>query len=264
MESIWSNFEFNTNFDFKGKKYNFEFGLRYFTNSQGLVDQDNGLMLFELLHDTFFYRKRLFPYSDSFYHSFATRSLVTNPLDRSKYLVYYRNYLGNSGAWIQVIKLDSNLNLIWRRGYRASIDNPAFFGSVNKPNADLASDGGLYIAGGGIDTNAYSNAYILRIDKNGNPISAVSGVDHFLHIVPYESIAIEIFPNPSQGDFTIRSSNPIKMGIYRMYNAMGQLVHEAPIKNSQIHTTVSKGVYYIQVLSNELEILTSRKVEIVE
>lgn len=70
------------------------------------------------------------------------------------------------------------------------------------------------------------------------------------------SAGVSLFPNPSTGLTTVTVENAAQYSHLRVnvYNAVGQLIHNAPMSTDQINIDLSahsKGIYFIEVRSNE-------------
>ena len=72
--------------------------------------------------------------------------------------------------------------------------------------------------------------------------------------------SIEIYPNPSKGNFTVDLKNN-KQGVLTLYNLQGQKIYEVNIQTTQINinlTTVLNGIYFYQFLNSDSQIYTGK------
>lgn len=83
----------------------------------------------------------------------------------------------------------------------------------------------------------------------------------FMHVDSVEEnddLALEIYPNPTNGEFTVEYEDLQHICIV---NPLGQIVYNAEVESNQVHIDLSgmvKGVYIIQIEANGLQ--TTRKI----
>ena len=98
-----------------------------------------------------------------------------------------------------------------------------------------------YSSGSSISTNSGSGTWAETLVLTTNPSTGRKNIDN--------SSAINIFPNPSNGEVPVQSAEMIKA--VNVYNSMGQLIHSnnaVTDKSISININVS-GLYSIQTVT---------------
>ncbi len=86
------------------------------------------------------------------------------------------------------------------------------------------------------------------VDYNFGTIASGITWCQFTGISSSEMMEIKIYPNPSNGVFTISSLQPAPYNL-EVYNVMGEIVFQSEIKNpkSEIHLDSPNGMYYLNI-----------------
>lgn len=98
-----------------------------------------------------------------------------------------------------------------------------------------------YSSGSSISTNSGSGTWAETLVLTTNPSTGIKNIDN--------TSTINIFPNPSNGEVTVQSSEMIRA--VSVYNSMGQLVNS---KNAVAHKSITinintSGLYSIQTVT---------------
>ncbi len=190
------------------------------------------------------------------------RAIVTDG-DSMIYIVGTTSSYGSGGKDIFVLKYDTAGTLI----------DSLFWGGVDNEIAhDVVMYGDyLYITG---ETESYGNAQInndtisdgllLKINARTMqaPDSTMTNVNSaFLN----EQIAMDISPNPSNGNFRLSLGNGqlTKNYVQTIFNIFGKTVEQSEITNqkSEIHLDLPGGMYFIQVQGDNF--IQTKKIEII-
>jgi sugar lactone lactonase YvrE len=133
-------------------------------------------------------------------------------------------------------------------GY-AGDGGPATNATFNGPTAVFVDDSGyIFIADGG-------NSAIRKI----TPLPVITGIANITET------ALNIFPNPSSGKFTIVEEQQIKDANIEIFNAVGQSVYKALFTGREMNIDLSgrsTGMYFIQFTSSAC--IMTRKIIIVK
>jgi len=73
---------------------------------------------------------------------------------------------------------------------------------------------------------------------------------------------ISVYPNPGNGMYTIRSTEPLPIGSIEVYNLLGEKVYSTTVSGSLATldiTTLAKGMYLYKVISTQGELITMGK-----
>lgn len=78
-------------------------------------------------------------------------------------------------------------------------------------------------------------------------------------LIPFDEFNLQVFPNPSDGDFAIQITNPENIvGQLNIYNNLGQIIDSRTVDTGIAYTfnavNYSKGIYYIEYIGNEQEL----------
>ncbi len=135
--------------------------------------------------------------------------------------------------------------------------------------------GGGYSGDNGLATAAqlhYPNA--VTLDKYGNlyisdgfnyVVRKVSGVTTGMNKVKDESEKVKVYPNPSNGNFTLSLSGIIEKCNLEIYNINGEKIYQSIINlnNTKINLNgQSQGIYFYRVLKDDGSIVGNGKVVI--
>jgi len=114
-------------------------------------------------------------------------------------------------------------------------NGPATQARLNSPTAVFVDTAGyIYIADG-------NNSVIRKVTP---PVLGVNNVPLLT--------GVDIFPNPSNGKFTLRLKQVPQNAHVEVANAIGQKIHDAPLNSAQTDIDISPappGVYFISILS---------------
>jgi hypothetical protein len=176
-------------------------------------------------------------YIDGYYAEF--------PLTFGTYTLPYLGY-----ADIFLAKYDYNGNVLWAKSVATSADERSYSIAVNTSNnvymvgtfnSDSISFGTNILS----STNGSTDMFIAKLD-------AFAGIDEIAN----EENNINVFPNPTDGVFTIRqpADGKLQPAIY-IYNSLGKLVYQkerATQNSEQIDLSAySKGIYFVKMQSAE-------------
>jgi hypothetical protein len=154
-----------------------------------------------------------------------------------------------SGANIFISKLDPNGNFLWA----GTMCNSGYYGYTGAASIKVDPWNNIYTTG----------SFILSGDFDPGPgifnMSCI-GVDMFVHKmsqpistdIKSTSIigSINIYPNPTSGEFVIVNANPVQNMHCEICNAIGQLVQRNDLNavESKIILNDKPGVYFVKIL----------------
>jgi hypothetical protein len=147
-------------------------------------------------------------------------------------------------------KLDANGNYLWAGSFRGK-------GTDNIYALDIDANDNVYTTG--------TFNLICDLDPTADSLMIVPGSSNTPFIVKLNqgqttsSISenvenqIEVYPNPSQGDFRIQHPNLQGVAKISIYNSIGQIIHSQTSTSGSIECNlnhVASGVYYLQIQDN--------------
>ncbi|MGP8330475.1 MAG: T9SS type A sorting domain-containing protein, partial [Methanosarcinaceae archaeon] len=124
--------------------------------------------------------------------------------------------------------------------------------------------------------------YIMHIDQNGQYTTNVNAQNFDQNVIPNNFSVVKAYPNPFRDNTKLIIQNNQRVNFYPsallIYNILGKEVKRYDLKH---HSTigaielmwhgedrfgqkVSPGVYFYQVLSNDLEVLTDGKLTFIK
>jgi len=144
-------------------------------------------------------------------------------------------------------KLDADGNYLWAGSFRGK-------GTENIFAFDIDANDNIYATGGfnlscDLDPTADSlvivpegsnTPFVVKLDQGQTTSSISENVQN----------QIEVYPNPSQGEFRIRHPNLQGTAKILIYNSVGQIIHSQTSASENIECNlndVASGVYYLQI-----------------
>lgn len=204
--------------------------------------------------------------------------------------VYYTsNVTANNNLWVLITEDDLTSN--YQSGSSASASNPYVYKHTFRENVTSGqwgdaitgpkTTGSLYTTqfvfnlSGAQDPINVSKAHILAFITNddtsnkevytgistnadGGLASTGSGSVGVEEVA--ESISFQLFPNPSNGNVTIKTGNISSSASLEVYNILGELVHTQAVSQSNTNINLgenifsSKGVYFVRISNNETSV----------
>ncbi|MCC6690894.1 MAG: T9SS type A sorting domain-containing protein [Bacteroidia bacterium] len=148
----------------------------------------------------------------------------------------------NQAGWI--MKTNANGDSLWAIVYDYLPGFPSLFYSLN-----ATSDNGFIIAGSANDTTTSisQQAWILKLDSMGCDSIGCQFVG--LKEQQTQAKTLVLFPNPSKGNFTVKSETAFKKCV--VMDVLGNIVYNE--KNLQGGTTIislshlSNGIYFLKI-----------------
>lgn len=149
----------------------------------------------------------------------------------------------NQAGWI--MKAKSSGDSLWARIY----DNTPYYGSLFYKIVST-QDKGFIISGSAIDTdtaNFSSEAWVLKVDSMGCDVAGCQ----FVGVKEQRAFSggISVFPNPSNGNFTIKSGAVLKKG--EVMDVLGNVVYSddniLSISFDISLSQLSNGIYFLKV-----------------
>lgn len=177
----------------------------------------------------------------------------------------------SNGGWDSFVALyDTEGNL--KEAYQVGGDrNEAFYGLNSSKNGKLAVVGRsesyfLSINGKTISSKGNSDALIFAItnSKNTTDSDTTTKDENDLYNEEAKKFTPFIYPNPTNGEITIRFEEPLKNNLtLRIYDRIGKLVEEYKIKKTEINPSknevsfslshLSQGVYLLKINTDKQE-----------
>ncbi len=158
---------------------------------------------------------------------------------------YSNTFNGGQAMDLALVKTDANGNQIWGRGYGGQgVDiGYSIIPSMNN---------GFYIVGKYFDVEFSDDQYyLLHVDGVFGGLSSIT---------ERATIDFSIFPNPSNGKFSVVVDNSINDYQLRLYSILGDLIYDSKAISindfEPIELNVAKGIYIVELSEG---ILSSRK-----
>jgi hypothetical protein len=143
-----------------------------------------------------------------------------------------------------MVKTKANGDSIFVHDYELDVSKP--FNENRLHDVVQLSDGGFMACGEVIHTPAIpnrQNPWLIRTDSNGCVISnCLVGVDEVIK----EKAQIQVYPNPSKGQFQIQGldENPLK---FQLFDLQGRMLQLYEPKASQWALPEAKGIYLLRI-----------------
>lgn len=151
----------------------------------------------------------------------------------------------NSPTWIQVTRIDSNMQIIDNHFYGGDAYYFPF-------NIKKTSDGGAIIVGNRFDVNNPDNhvfnAFVLKINSSGE---ATGIFDENIDI----SKQAFVYPNPGFDFLNLITGEQLKTSIFKMYDINGKLILSKDVNSSEMKINTSglkRGTYIWNVTKNSI------------
>jgi autotransporter-associated beta strand protein len=131
------------------------------------------------------------------------------------------------------------------------------FGDNRNPFNILKSTDGVNWESIGTQIPSENSVHYLFTDNKPEPINyyQLSQLDNSntlqysdIRIVNFNSNKLVIFPNPNNGEFTIKSSNTVN---FQIIDYTGKVIMESDNSNPLIKTNLTKGIYFIKIIEDE-------------
>lgn len=172
--------------------------------------------------------------------------LTTLIRDNSSYYFcsyYFKDTMSSYVPVANIVKSDLNGNLLYARDFTLSTLANYSTSMIMLPDKSLLTTGYLFADGITIMTE---DAWLFRVDSMGCFIpNCWLGINQIIH----ENLSVNIFPNPTNGQFIIKIDSPFENKIV-ILDALGQIVFETTIKSTTVNISLNptlKGLYFIQL-----------------
>lgn len=144
---------------------------------------------------------------------------------------------------IFIVGYDSNGNTLWAKSLGGTDYDYGMSLCVSGNNIYATGYFGSYDLNFGIHTITSSGSYDVYLAK----------LDYSTGIEENNELGISIFPNPSNGNFTIRRSSFKMACTIDIYNLLGEKVYSELISSQQkyIDCKLSKGTYFVQIIEGQ-------------
>jgi hypothetical protein len=171
---------------------------------------------------------------------------------------------GNVHAgWI--CRTDKLGNILWENMYKLHE-----YGGVSSYNllADIKEmpDGGFLATGTCKDTiTKYQGIWLIRVDSNGCLIPGCFPTA--VQVYPTEDFHINVYPNPSQGNFTVEYSKPTTEKLMlQVFDVSGRKIQVQHILKDSYKSLVSLqqplGIYFLKLINEQGKPIFSQKIMI--
>ena len=180
-----------------------------------------------------------------------------------------------------LIKYDGNGNYQWNTAYPNNNPSEGLLASSVYTTPNVVSgayvNGSVYLGSSSYNGSSYGT---LVVRYGTAPLSGVcqttvyqyvsvtdtlritSGVLTGLNGLPNNFGTVKIYPNPTHNELNFLISSPSTSFVIKVTSIQGQLVYNNVMNQSSFQidlSTLSKGLYYIQVLDNSSNILETKK-----
>lgn len=184
----------------------------------------------------------------------AAHNTVTNSAIQVKTYRWERNVMNISDDWASAV-CDKNACYVPDTGSAEFTMGPAESGATMDvhvyPGAAPASDGSATIEVNIIDVNTEQNVGSAIYYFNASPSSTVE--------VSKESV--RVYPNPSTGIFSLKGGESARR--IAIFNVTGQRLKlfDVTTKNSYDIRDLPRGTYFVQLLSKDAQVLTTKLIQ---
>jgi len=186
-----------------------------------------------------------FPYSEFYGHQ---QGVTIRQLQDSSYMVVGETAILQAPYTMGfAAKVSRNGDIIWHRNYYSDTTQWAYFRDViERPNGSLVFVGSTFN-----DTlpvwHQGRDVWLLSVDSNGCEIEGCNQNTAVKNIIKPTGSLFSVFPNPTTGEFTLKSP---QSGTVIIYNMQGQQVMEnkvmAGATNLRLPSGVGAGVYMVK------------------
>jgi hypothetical protein len=164
-----------------------------------------------------------------------------------------------------IAKADKNGNLLWFHEFRVPTGiTPDYawnflYDMALLPNGDILAAGSWEYFSGISPLYFEQLAWIIRVNKDGcldDGNCGITEIDNPLAQPPnqHQSLAIRLFPNPSNGIFTVNTEQPPPLfSELNIYSSVGQRLLKKVLYNQQTlinMVNASDGIYFYNVTCN--------------
>lgn len=155
-------------------------------------------------------------------------------------------------------KLDNMGNILWHKTITQS-NTPNYSSGVSSLRIDKPHGNKLFITGSTLGSVLFDSS--LYWSPGGAYTALIIDSTYYTSVGTNNSIvqnySINIFPNPTYGDFTILLNGTITNGIYKIYDMFGNVIHESRIHNQdRLHLNLenlNQGVYIISISDDNIK-----------
>ena len=179
------------------------------------------------------------------------------------FLFWAINPEDETSASFGIMKLDSDMNLEWRRHYIQPIDLEVYENASHLKDIETTSDDCIVAVGDAMGTYfetqiSIQYPWVLKVDACGNEMvsdCALSGVGEISG-----ADKISIYPNPAHDRIYLKGKNTIKH--VSIYDLQGKIVHDESFSGSLEQTLfidhLTPGLYLVQATDQTGTITTSK------
>ena len=179
------------------------------------------------------------------------------------FLFWAINPEDETSASFGIMKLDSDMNLEWRRHYIQPIDLEVYENASYLKDIETTSDDCIVAVGDAMGTYfetqiSIQYPWVLKVDACGNEMvsdCALSGVGEISG-----ADKISIYPNPARDRIYLKGKNTIKH--VSIYDLQGKIVHDESFSGSLEQTLfidhLTPGLYLVQATDQTGTITTSK------
>ena len=194
------------------------------------------------------------PFSYSYTDGHRDR-VILRQLQDSSYIVIgaaFTNYAPNSFGW--AAKVDRNGNILWDHYYVSDSTHEAYFRDVvEMPNGNLVFVGATFN-----DTlpawHSLQDMWIVGVDSNGCEIPGCTTTR--VNNVPTINTFIQIYPNPTYGNFTIKAPQAGELAVYNIQSQQVAVYKvNAGETNLKLPSTINPGVYVCRYVAEQRDSL---------
>ena len=209
-------------------------------------------------------------------------TLQPNAMYRIKMIILdgVSNYWAGFDSGVFIKKLDNNENIDVSFGF-SDIEYSDEGATVYFNNLSTSTVGNTYswdFDGDGYTDSDSSNPsftfnepgdHIITLEVINNCtgetvfISSVITIEPFININESQLISTSVFPNPSNGNFTIQSSLSLEAGFIEIFDVAGRLILQEPMNGNNKDIDIAsckKGLYFIEIKDSFNQVIHSQKI----
>lgn len=196
--------------------------------------------------DTNFQREWQIIFSQKYFSGPSSMKILP---DSSIVVVGVKNIEGEDYTHGWIMKLSKNGIMLWERLYKFENSTWNYFNEFQ-----VLPDSGFIIGGNTDGTSGTQDLWLVRLDKHGCLVPGCQINDGVVEVSEEEN-NIEVFPNPTSGEFNIQNSK-FKIGdAIEVHDLLGRKITSQKISGNNSEQKISlanfaSGIYLLRIVRN--------------